>query len=70
MSHSFTDWVLAKIAGYLKAKEGCTVTETDESKIIVQDVFGFRYEVSVKLLSRIQDEAMVINNKHVGHEYR
>jgi hypothetical protein len=70
MTHSFTDWVLNKIAGYLIAKEGCTVQTTDEGKLLVSDVFGFRYEVSVKLLSRIEDEARIIIDKHVSYERR
>lgn len=67
---SFNDWILNKISGYLKHKEGCQVDFTDENKIIVQDVFGFRYEVSVKLLSRLENEARITDEIYVSYERR
>jgi hypothetical protein len=71
MTHfSFQDWILNKIAGYLKAKEGCAVSYHPDQKIIVQDVFGYRYEVSVKLLSRIENEARIPDGKYVSYERR
>jgi HJR/Mrr/RecB family endonuclease len=45
-----------KIAGYLGTKEGCTVVDTevtnDRDAFIVEDAFGFRYEVQVKMIGR------------------
>lgn len=45
-----------KIAGYLGTKEGCTLvtqdTTNDRDAFVVEDVFGFRYEVQVKMIGR------------------
>lgn len=56
---TFNDWLLSKIINYLTTKEGCSL-ETSLStngtiKTIVTDTFGFRYEIQVKQLSRLQD---------------
>lgn len=67
---SFNDWILAKISGYLKHKEGCKITLADDDRIVVQDVFGFRYEVSVKLLSRLDNESLMDDDKYVSYERR
>ena len=55
---SFNDWLLSKITGYLNSKEGFITEEVEHTatgmKSIVRDAFGYRYEVHVKTLSRLQ----------------
>jgi len=54
-------WLFQKIVGYLVEREGCkfdcedTQSTETTSRTIVQDSFGFRYEVQVKVLGRIQN---------------
>lgn len=56
---SFNDWLLNKITTYLATSEGCTVEQSQYTQsgigAIIQDSFGFRYEVHVKVLGRITD---------------
>lgn len=56
----FNQWLVSKLVSYLVGKEGfSTETQnfTDEGmKAIVVDTFGFRYEINVKTLSRINDD--------------
>lgn len=54
-------WILEKLMSYLTAKEGFTVAEEAEAvingrKAILQDVFGYRYEIQVKILGRTHNE--------------
>jgi hypothetical protein len=52
----FNNWILTKIESILCSKEGCDFIsreeQNDESKVIIQDGFGFRYEITVKSLGR------------------
>ena len=54
-------WIFSKIIGYLTDREGYTFNSEDTNegvnsiRAIVQDSFGFRYELQVKVLGRIQD---------------
>ena len=55
------NWILTKLLAYLTAKEGFTISEEPEDvingkKATIQDVFGYRYEVQVKVLGRIQND--------------
>ena len=57
----FSDWLLNKILTNLSSKEGFQEIEKSNSldiKAIVQDIFGHRYEISVKLLSRMEGHAI------------
>lgn len=61
MKSSLNTWILTKIIAYLTTREGYQI-EFDPSdytergfKTIVRDSLGYRYEVRVKLLSRIVD---------------
>jgi len=63
---NFNDWMLSKIASYMRDKEGCHV-ETIEptkygSRVILQDSFGFRYEVKIETLGRVADAAQSFFN--------
>ncbi len=62
---SFNVWLLTKILGFLSAKEGCTTEESVYTasgiKAVVRDVFGYRYEIHIKTLSRTVDH-MEINS--------
>lgn len=55
----FNAWLLSKIIAYLTNKEGCIIEESEYTytgiKAIVRDVFGYRYEIHVKTLSRLTD---------------
>jgi hypothetical protein len=61
MSKRMQNWLLSKVLAYLEKSEGCDA-ETEEqvsdstSSIIIQDAFGFRYQIQVRLLGRIQEE--------------
>lgn len=54
---TFNGWLIEKISGYLKSREGCTIEATeyteDGARSIVRDSLGYRYEVNVKTLGRI-----------------
>lgn len=50
-------WVLTKVLAFLTTQEGCTVDSNTENGVILQDVFGFRYELKVTLLGRISTQA-------------
>jgi hypothetical protein len=56
MSNIFDKRVITKILSFLAAKEGFEVEKSNGIKSIVRDVFGFRYEITVELLSRVNDE--------------
>ncbi len=53
-----TAWIAHKIASFLTNHEGCQVATPehlmDGTKVVCQDAFGFRYEVTIKHLSRAQ----------------
>jgi hypothetical protein len=56
---SFNGWIMTKVVAYLSSKEGC-VTEhasysADGMRAIVRDTFGFRYEINIQTLSRVND---------------
>jgi len=52
-------WVLTKIVSYLSTREGFIVEESEPTavgmKSIVRDSLGHRYEVNVKVISRLTD---------------
>lgn len=55
----FNNWLIEKIISYLSAKQGF-ITETVEPtakgvQAVVQDVFGHRYEIQIKPISRNSD---------------
>lgn len=58
---TFNGWLLNKISSYLSSKEGFTIETSsymqDGIRTIVQDSFGFRYELQVKTLGRIQNHS-------------
>lgn len=53
---TFNAWILKKIASYLTTKEGCNVERmeytNDGARAILQDAFGYRYEIHIETLSR------------------
>ena len=57
-----TNWILTKVSDYLEVHEGCTVLEVgsqvESAKIVLHDSFGFKYEIEVKLLGRINFDAV------------
>lgn len=64
MSTSVTalnQWILTKISTFLVNKEGCLIEasdrhpSSDSARVVVQDAFGFRYEVHIKTLGRLQN---------------
>ena len=52
-------WLLTKILNYLATYEGCTIDNQDSTDnsvyATIQDVFGYRYQVNIKLLGRTTD---------------
>jgi len=48
--------IVYKIAGYLGTKEGCKLvvqdTDNERDAFVIEDAFGFRYEVQVKMVGR------------------
>lgn len=52
-------WILTKITSYLSTREGFIVEESEPTvsgmKSIVRDSLGYRYEVNVKIISRLTD---------------
>lgn len=52
-------WLLEKITAYLAAKQGFVVETTEFTakgvQSVVQDVFGYRYEIQIKPISRNTD---------------
>lgn len=57
----FNNWILNKIATYLTTKEGCEANgpeyTSEGARVVVQDAFGYRYEISVKTISRIDSDS-------------
>ncbi len=58
-------WVLTKIISYLATREGFMIEESEHTnsgmKSIVRDSLGHRYEVQVKLISRLTDHLQDTN---------
>ena len=56
--NQLTSWIFAKILTHLTNHEGITELETirtsDQLRSTIQDALGFRYEVQIKCLGRIQ----------------
>lgn len=56
---TFNSWVLTKILNYLATSEGCCTENleytTEGMKSIIRDSFGYRYEINIRTLSRIDD---------------
>ncbi len=48
-------WILTKILSYLEVKEGIEVLETTDKGVLVQDAFGYRYQIQITLLGRLTD---------------
>ena len=57
---SFNGWILSKITNFLSAKEGCEIETSnytpDGIRAVFKDAFGYRYEISLKTLSRVQTD--------------
>lgn len=57
----FNSWIIGKVASFLSAKEGCVVDPPeytkDGCKVVVQDAFGYRYELNIKTISRITNDS-------------
>ena len=68
---SFNGWVLGKIVGFMREKEGFdveTVEYTAEgAKSIFRDCFGFRYEVTIKTISRLTDSPQAVTGERAVH---
>lgn len=48
------NWLLRKIATFLTTKEGVSVSASSAAdKIEITDVFGFRYQIEIKAIGRI-----------------
>lgn len=71
----FNKWIVDKILSYLASKEGCVIEDSIYTqkgmKAVVMDTFGFRYEIEIKTLSRLNDEkqdsnALCINFQKAG----
>lgn len=56
---SLNGWIMAKIVQWLTSKEGVEASAleytADGARVVLQDAFGFRYEVSIKTLSRVNN---------------
>lgn len=65
------NWILDKIATYLASKQGCEVEgvntkDNDNTSIVLKDAFGFRYEVKVTALSRVDNDDGNEGSYHEG----
>lgn len=53
-------WIANKLGSYMSAKEGCqieTVSYTHTgAQVIITDAFGYRYEIHVETLGRVQTD--------------
>lgn len=57
----FNNWVICKIQAFLHFKEGFNVVREasytpEGTKLVVQDAFGYQYEVHVRMLGRVITE--------------
>ena len=56
---TFNAWILSKILNFLKNREGMDYSNTeytlDGIKTTVTDAFGYRYEIHVKIIGRLQN---------------
>lgn len=54
------DWLLTKVINHLVEKEGCTFIESEPTHkgqmAILQDAFGFQYQLEIKSLTRINND--------------
>lgn len=61
----FNSWILGKLTAYLASKEGCLVEAAeytkDGMKTVVRDAFGYRYELNIKTLSRVDNNPKDFN---------
>ncbi len=58
MKASFNSWIMGKILQYLTGREGFTSVKSEYSadgyRAVVEDAFGFRYELEIKAVGRKQ----------------
>jgi len=56
---SFNGWVISKMVAYLTGKEGFSMETFNYTwagaQVVVKDAFGFRYEINIKTLSRVNN---------------
>ncbi len=53
MKTNFNTWLISKILAYLTIHEGCELLQHSE-RTVIQDAFGFQYEVQVHMIGRVQ----------------
>jgi hypothetical protein len=66
-----SEWLINKVLSYLKAKEGCLVEKVltdDEMLATIRDVFGYRYEISLKLVGRTQHSRELIQSNSLDFQ--
>lgn len=55
--NNFTEFIMSKLLKFLTIKEGFTLEYQETAdKLVIRDSMGFRYEVHVKLIGRIQND--------------
>lgn len=69
-------WLFQKIIAYLVEKEGYQYnaqdleSSQDVTRTILQDSFGFRYEIQVKVLGRIYGAGFDAEEMKIGSYFR
>lgn len=53
-----TKWILDKILMSLTNHEGCVLETEGPQQAIIQDAFGFRYEITLKAISRVDNKEL------------
>lgn len=56
MKLPMTKWILDKVLMSLTNHEGCVLETEGPQTAIIQDAFGFRYEIALKAISRVDNQ--------------
>lgn len=67
--NKMSNWLLAKMINYLQHHEGCRVLgnikESGGCSVLMKDSLGYRYEVTIKCLSRDVTDPFTLDGKPV-----
>lgn len=64
---TFNNWILTKVTQYLKLAEGCDIKLTEYTsegaRTVLQDSFGFTYEINIRTLGRSHITPLAVESK-------
>ena len=60
-----TTWIMDKVLMFLTNHEGVELIEEKDNYVVIQDAFGYRYQIEIKAISRIDNQEL----NHAGISY-